>query len=599
MLTFALRNLFVLLLLPVIASASQPPSLPVSLSWVRSEAIEGTSNRWYRVGFELKPEDASRFTATLASDATCTLYVNGQRVLKHETFDVNGGEIKAKSFDVTELIRSGRNLVAVEISSTAATAWCGFELASVAGGNAMPPLKGNWKHSIARPPVGWQQTDFNDRDWAEVSAAPDDQLPTYSIVRSSELKDAVRPPATDRTVFHFVDGDHVVLLGSTFFEREQQFGHLEAALVGTLGDRRVTFRNLGWDADTVFAESRGIFDAPAQGYLRMIEHVRAEEPSVIIVCYGQNDALTSGRTTEAFQTQYRKLLDDLQTTGASIVLMSPHPLFPAPKPLPSPARFNQKIAGFAAVVQKIAEERRFPFVDMMTGFEEALTTHDWNLEAKFSGLTPDRKEHPELWNAAVSRWTENGIHFQDRGYRVAGLETRNRLLPQTAGAASVVIDPASKNVMTRFAEVRNVVWGDAASKSLEFEVKVAALSAFPSTLVIRGIDANGIRVKVQDCDQHIEPTNHQFENTAPNEVKFLIPAGVQYDQLVRTIIRKNELYFHRWRPQNITYLFGFRKHEQGNNAVEIAQFDPFIQKLEAEIHQLQKPQWRQIKVTLP
>ena len=30
----------------------------------------------------------------------------------------------------------------------------------------------------------------------------------------------------------------------------------------------------------------------------------------------------------------------------------------------------------------------------------------------------------------------------------------------------------------------------------------------------------------------------------------------------------------RWRPQNETYLFGFRKHEQGKNAKEIAEFDP-------------------------
>lgn len=43
------------------------------------------------------------------------------------------------------------------------------------------------------------------------------------------------------------------------------------------------------------------------------------------------------------------------------------------------------------------------------------------------------------------------------------------------------------------------------------------------------------------------------------------------------------------RPQNITYLTGFRKHEQGNNAVEIAQFDPLVEKAEKEIAELLKP----------
>ncbi len=57
-------------------------------------------------------------------------------------------------------------------------------------------------------------------------------------------------------------------------------------------------------------------------------------------------------------------------------------------------------------------------------------------------------------------------------------------------------------------------------------------------------------------------------------------------QLRQTIIAKNELYFHRWRPANITYLFLFRKHEQGQNAREIPQFDPLVEAKEKEIAKL-------------
>jgi len=38
------------------------------------------------------------------------------------------------------------------------------------------------------------------------------------------------------------------------------------------------------------------------------------------------------------------------------------------------------------------------------------------------------------------------------------------------------------------------------------------------------------------------------------------------EPLRQAIRKKNELYFYRWRPQNETYLFGFRKHEQGRTA---------------------------------
>ena len=43
----------------------------------------------------------------------------------------------------------------------------------------------------------------------------------------------------------------------------------------------------------------------------------------------------------------------------------------------------------------------------------------------------------------------------------------------------------------------------------------------------------------------------------------------QAKQLRAEIIEKNALYFRKYRPQNETYLVGFRKYEQGQNAVEL------------------------------
>lgn len=48
------------------------------------------------------------------------------------------------------------------------------------------------------------------------------------------------------------------------------------------------------------------------------------------------------------------------------------------------------------------------------------------------------------------------------------------------------------------------------------------------------------------------------------------------ETLRATIVAKNRLFFHRWRPANETYLFLFRKREQGQNAKEIPMFDPLI-----------------------
>jgi hypothetical protein len=72
------------------------------------------------------------------------------------------------------------------------------------------------------------------------------------------------------------------------------------------------------------------------------------------------------------------------------------------------------------------------------------------------------------------------------------------------------------------------------------------------------------------------------------EAKSKLPPA-QWEKLRQTIIAKNQQYFYRWRPQNETYLFGFRKHEQGKNSAEIPLFDPVVEKLEKEIARLRKP----------
>ncbi len=59
-----------------------------------------------------------------------------------------------------------------------------------------------------------------------------------------------------------------------------------------------------------------------------------------------------------------------------------------------------------------------------------------------------------------------------------------------------------------------------------------------------------------------------------------------WEPIRQLIIRKNELYFHQYRPQNDTYLFGFRKHEQGQNAKEMPEFTKLIEDLDAKINEM-------------
>ena len=55
------------------------------------------------------------------------------------------------------------------------------------------------------------------------------------------------------------------------------------------------------------------------------------------------------------------------------------------------------------------------------------------------------------------------------------------------------------------------------------------------------------------------------------------------DHIRNTIIKKNTLFFHRWRPRNDAFVYGERKDEQRIAQEEPVQIEPFIAKQEAAI----------------
>ncbi|HKA05670.1 MAG TPA: SGNH/GDSL hydrolase family protein [Gemmataceae bacterium] len=269
--------------------------------------------------------------------------------------------------------------------------------------------------------------------------------------------------------FEFKPTDRVILIGGTLIEREQRYGYWESVLTARYPGIKV--RNLGWSGDDVFGTARRTFDLdkPDIGRKRLVELALAEKPTVILICYGGNEAFEGEAGLDNFKKGMDKLIDDLAPAKARIALMSPPPMEDKGRPLPDPAEQNKRLALYREAIKKIAESRGLYFADF------------------FAALGPPKD------------LTDNGVHFTDEGYR------------RTAG------------------------------------VFVQAL----------GLTDDG------GYSETLEP-------------------------LRQAIRKKNELYFYRWRPQNETYLFGFRKHEQGKNAREVAEFDPLVAAAEAEIDKLLK-----------
>jgi putative heme-binding domain-containing protein len=290
--------------------------------------------------------------------------------------------------------------------------------------------------------------------------------------------------AAPASPFELRDGDRVVFIGDTLIEREQHFGYVEMMMTQRVPDRNVTFRNLGWSADTPEGQSRVSFDWSKNSnewFRQLLEQIKQVQPTVVVLGYGMANSFDGDAGLDRFTTSYNRLMDAILELNKDtrFILLSPVRHEKLPAPLPDPARHNEMLASYVKVIQGIAEKRGAPFVNLFDA-----------LDREFKAV-----------GGSTVRQTENGIHLNSFGYIHTALAIREAL-----------------------------GWG--ASEAL-----------------------------------------------------------TMHEDLRQAIIKKNRIFFHRWRPQNSTYLFLFRKHEQGRNAQEIPQFDPLVEAEERVIAQLrtQKP----------
>ncbi len=281
--------------------------------------------------------------------------------------------------------------------------------------------------------------------------------------------------------FEFKNNDRVVMLGDGLIEQEQYFGWIEVAISTSAANKNITFRNLGWNADTPAGKSRfglSLLQAgrePAdEGWKQLLHQIDQAKPTVVMLGYGMASALeasgseSSGSASDAlgssgvdeFRAEYKRLLAaiDRSSPAARLIFLSP---------VRRDDGQTQRMATlqrYAAVVRELAELSGSPYVDLM----QLPTT---------------------------GKFYKDPVHLNSAGYREAA------------------------KLICKELRLDDARWQDS-----------------PQTEALREV-----------------------------------------------VLRKNRWWFHRSRPANMAYVFGFRKKEQGQNAVEIPQFDPLIAEEEKRI----------------
>ena len=367
-----------------------------------------------------------------------------------------------------------------------------------------------------------------------------------------------------------VSDDRIVLLGNALIERATRHGYLETAVTAGWKSGMPRIRNLGWSGDTVFGHARSYFGPPSEGFDRLKTHLEEIRPTLVVVAYGAVASFEGTSGLKNFSTGLEKLVDLIKSVDARVVLATPTPLEPLGPPLPAPKKHNEDIAQYAKFIRDFASQRQIEVIDL----HKAAVSHT---------------------SAGDGPMTDDTLHFNAFGYWLlsqslaTGLDAPTSDWHITINVPDETMNPVGTTVQQT--EFKNT--------AVRFTTQDTQLPTPPAPgkgpSRVRNSPTRILRAKGLSSGTYTLRVDGTFVVTASDEdwsrgvALANAPEFEQAEALREKIVEKSRLWFHRWRPQNETYLRGFRKHEQGEHAVEIGQFDPLIAKIEEEIATLRVP----------
>ena len=183
-----------------------------------------------------------------------------------------------------------------------------------------------------------------------------DEPPTGAVrgllPRSDEPRNQESPPM-------------IVILGGTNAHEMQRHGYLETQLAVAAPEAVPRFRNLAWQADTVYRQQR-----PRNFFLDGLaapnqdpDHRGRIPADTIVLWMGQSEALDA-RSSDAFATAYGQLVEKLRPFAHRLVLVTPVPFEDPLKIGVDLEKRNERLAQHAQIIRGIAREKHLDLVDL-------------------------------------------------------------------------------------------------------------------------------------------------------------------------------------------------------------------------------------------
>jgi lysophospholipase L1-like esterase len=356
--------------------------------------------------------------------------------------------------------------------------------------------------------------------------------------------------------FELQDGDRVVFLGNSLFEEDLRYNSLEYMLMLAFADKQVTFRNLGWSGDTVFGEARGYYTSPPTAYDLMLQQLADAKPTVVFLAYGANEATDGKEGIAKFSEGLNKLLDRIEELGARTVLLSPLPVLPSKLNLDLEER-NQNLEAYAGEIARVAASRKQLFVDIFQPFQ--------HLEA----------------SAQIS---DEGVHLNELGYfHLAQMVGRALQLPQQDW--KVHIEVTDQKVDSSLPISNPSIQRETISFTIEDQgLPLLAPAAITEARRSRMMHIQGLKKGYYSLTVDGQPVASASAKEWAKGVDVNHGPGFTESKELRNLIfKKNELYFHQYRPLNRTYILGFRSYEQGRHKQGLEELGGIVTWLETQI----------------
>jgi len=366
--------------------------------------------------------------------------------------------------------------------------------------------------------------------------------------------------------FELRDSDRVAFLGDTFFEQAIRYGHIETALSSRWPDRKILFRNIGWAGDSPEGRARAFFDPLEKGFENLKMHIELANPTVVILSYGSMAAYEGKAGLSSFIDKMNILIDTIEEGEARIAILSPTPREFKGLQLPNPEAQNRELSSYVDALRSLAENRGAFFVDLFNTLE-----------------TSSRQRETKAITA-------NGIHLNEYGYFLAA----ERIAQAFSGDSTAKSLSLGKNNSVSEATGIKMIDAKESEEGIALRLQDQRLSLSP----LSGDYSQNLKLALANLPRGNYELIHEGKVLATGSAQnwkrgiqlAWEPSNDRARLLREAINRKNRHFFHQWRPQNETYLRGFRKHEQGQNAAEIPLYDKFIDMEESKIDALKKPQ---------